>query len=71
MASHDSRELAIEATGDSWAKRIKPRIRLTGQWLERAGFPPGKRVEVRLIRPGMLELECLRDLTALEDSTKR
>jgi hypothetical protein len=51
-----ARNLKIEATGDFAAGKVKPRIRLVGQWLERAGFKPGHRVEVRLDEPGKLTL---------------
>ncbi len=52
------RTLKIEATGDFWNRRVKPRIRLCGQWLERAGFKPGQHVEVHLLKPGELTLQC-------------
>jgi len=35
------RNLKIEATGDFWRGKVTPKIRLTGQWLEQAGFKPG------------------------------
>ena len=54
-----TRNLKVEATGDSWAGKIKPRIRLNGQWLERAGFKPGHRVEIRCEQPGSLSLRFL------------
>jgi len=50
------RSLAIETTGDFFGRKITPKIRLTGQWLERAGFKPGHRVEVRFDQPGNLTL---------------
>ena len=49
------RLLKIEADGDRW-KGIKPKIRLMGQWLERAGFKPGTRVSVRCLDSGVIEL---------------
>ena len=52
----NTRTLKIEATGDFWRGKVTPKIRLTGQWLERAGFKPGHRVEVRLDEPGKLTL---------------
>jgi len=52
----NTRTLKIEATGDFWRGKVTPKIRLTGQWLEQAGFKPGHRVEVRLDEPGMLTL---------------
>jgi hypothetical protein len=50
------RSLAIEATGDFFYRKITPRIRLGGQWLQQAGFKPGHRVEVRIEQPGSLSL---------------
>lgn len=54
-----TRSLAIETIGDSWRGKIAPRIRIAGQWLERAGFLPGHRVEVQLEQPGMMTLRFL------------
>jgi hypothetical protein len=51
------RRLKIEAVGDFAYRRIKPRIRLSGQWLERAGFKPGHRVEITSSQPGELSLQ--------------
>ena len=48
------RTLKIEATGDFFRGKVKPRIRLTGYWLEQAGFKPGHRVQVRCSEPGTL-----------------
>ena len=55
----NTRTLRIEATGEFWLGKITPKIRLTGQWLERAGFKPGHRVEVRCEQPGTLILHFL------------
>ena len=52
-----TRSLKIEATGDFALRRIKPRIRLMGQWLEMAGFKPGHRVEIQSVRAGELTLQ--------------
>ena len=49
------RTLKIEADGDRW-KGIKPKIRLMGRWLERAGFRPGNRVHIMCVAPGIIEL---------------
>jgi hypothetical protein len=54
-----ARSIKIETTGDFWLGKIKPRIRLTGRWLARAGFKPGHRVEVRSEKPGTLTLRFL------------
>ena len=51
-----TRSIKIEAIGDFQLGKIKPRIRLLGHWLERAGFKPGHRVEVRWDQPGTLTL---------------
>jgi len=50
------RTLKIEEDGDFFRRRIKPKIRLTGRWLERAGFKPGTRVSVTCLAPGIIEL---------------
>ena len=50
------RTLQIEAEGDRWKGLIKPKIRLMGRWLEAAGFPPGHRVQVTCVAPGVIEL---------------
>lgn len=51
-----SRRLKIEAVGDFCAGRVKPKIRLTGKWLEQAGFQPGEHVQVSLVAPGVMQL---------------
>ena len=53
--------LKIEAIGDFAGRKIKPRIRLSGHWLERAGFKPGHRVEIVLVNPGELSLQFRED----------
>lgn len=50
------RDLKIEAEGDPWRGLFKPKIRLIGRWLERAGFKPGNRVQVVCVAPGVIEL---------------
>ena len=55
MKAEQVRRIKIEAEGDRW-KGIKPKIRLIGKWLERAGFAPGGRVQVTSVAPGVLEL---------------
>ena len=50
------RTLKIEAEGDFWNGLTKPKIRLMGRWLERAGFTPGSRVQVTSITLGVIEL---------------
>jgi hypothetical protein len=54
-----SRSLKVEATGDFWRGKIKPRIRIAGKWLEKAGFKPGHRVQILVEQPGSLTLRFL------------
>ena len=51
------RSLKIEAIGDFAYRKIKPRIRLSGHWLERAGFKPGHRAVIHELKPGELTLQ--------------
>jgi hypothetical protein len=51
------RSLKIEAVGDFALGDIKPRIRLSGHWLEQAGFKAGHRVEIQLLKPGEMNLQ--------------
>jgi hypothetical protein len=51
------RTLKIEAVGDFAHRKIKPRIRLGGHWLEKAGFKPGHRVEISSSKPGEMSLQ--------------
>ncbi len=48
--------LKIEAAGDFCKGPVIPKIRLAGQWLERAGFKPGYRVEIIVSGQGILTL---------------
>jgi hypothetical protein len=50
------RLLKIEADGDRWKAVVKPKIRLIGRWLARAGFQPGSQVHVTCVSPGVIEL---------------
>ncbi len=52
-----TRSLKIEAVGDFAYRKIKPRIRLSGQWLEKAGFKPGHRVEINSLKTGQLTIQ--------------
>ena len=52
-----ARSLKIEAIGDFAYRKIKPRIRLSGNWLERAGFKPGHRALIHESKPGELTLQ--------------
>jgi hypothetical protein len=51
-----TRSLKIEEIGDFSRGKIIPRLRIAGQWLERAGFKPGHRAEVLIEQPGSLTL---------------
>lgn len=55
-ARQSVRTLKIEEHGDYFRGRIKPKIRLMGHWLERAGFQPGTHVSVRCLASGVIEL---------------
>ena len=57
------RKLKIEADGDFAKGSIKPKIRLMGRWLERAGFSPGCHVRVVCISPGVIEMRSPDALT--------
>jgi Toxin SymE, type I toxin-antitoxin system len=46
-----------EAAGDYWRGQVVPKIRLPGQWLERAGFKPGCRVAIEPSGQGILTLK--------------
>ena len=50
------RTLKIEEVGDGFKGRLKPKIRLMGNWLARAGFQPGSHVTIRCLSPGVMEL---------------
>ena len=52
----NSRTLKIEAVGDFAACKVKPRIRICGDWLDRAGFKPGHRVIIHQLNSGELTL---------------
>jgi len=62
------RKLKIEADGDFWKGLMKPKIRLMGHWLARAGFQPGNRVHVTCVAPGVIELRSLE--VAMVNETK-
>lgn len=51
-----TRTLKIEEEGDFSENRVRPKIRLVGRWLEKAGFNPGGRVHVVCCGPGIIEL---------------
>jgi hypothetical protein len=49
-----SRRLKAYPTGDHWRGKTVPQIRLQGQWLEQAGFPPFTKVVVEIEQNGVL-----------------
>jgi hypothetical protein len=59
-----TRTLKIEAAGDFFAGDVKPKIRLCGRWLERAGFKAGERVEIMLNGPGEITMRVMQHQTA-------
>jgi Toxin SymE, type I toxin-antitoxin system len=65
----NTRTLKIEAAGDFFYDQVSPKIRLAGQWLERAGFKPGHRVEVQISQPGLLTLRFQEQVSTLHDET--
>ena len=60
------RTLKIEPDGDPYKGAIKPKIRIMGRWLERAGFKPGNRVCVTCIAPGVIELRSPDSVTVID-----
>ena len=60
------RTLKSEAHGDFWKGLTKPKIRLMGRWLERAGFRPGNRVQITCVAPGVIELRSPAAVTVQE-----
>ena len=52
------RRLKIEQEGDPWKGKVRPKIRLQGCWLERAGFKHGSHVNVKCIASGVIELRA-------------
>ena len=66
--SGKTRTLKIEAVGDFAGRRVRPRIRLGGQWLERAGFKPGEHVSVNCVASGIMELHSASTPLALNET---
>jgi hypothetical protein len=64
MPCASTRTLKIEEEGDFFGHRVKPKIRLIGRWLEKAGFPAGGRVQVVCRGPGILELRTFAALNS-------
>jgi hypothetical protein len=57
MSQQNKRSLKIEAVGDFAAGKTKPQIRLTGRWLEKAGFKPGHRATVQIPKTGEMTIK--------------
>jgi hypothetical protein len=53
-----TRKLKIEEEGDRW-RGIKPKIRIMGKWLERAGFKPGQHVQISCVAKGVIEMRSI------------
>ena len=53
------RHLKVAEVGDFWRKRTCPQIRLQGKWMEKAGIPPNRHVQVENPQPGVLVLRLL------------
>jgi hypothetical protein len=51
-----TRSLKIEEAGDPYRYGIVPKVRVSGKWLEAAGFPPGERLTLTVISPGVIEM---------------
>ena len=65
--SEKTRTLKIEAIGDYADRKIQPRIRLSGQWLEQAGFKPGHRVAISSSKSGELSLQFKEECSKPDD----
>ena len=63
------RELKIESTGDFYKGQVKPKIRISGIWLEKAGFKPGGRVSLKCVAPGIIEMHATETTTRGEVGT--
>ena len=59
------RSLKIESIGDFAYHKVIPRIRISGQWLERAGFKAGHTVELHLLKEGEMTLRFKEKVNAL------
>ena len=57
MTDESKRTLKIELVGDFAKDKTKPLIRISGRWLEQAGFKPGHRVAVHVPRSGEMTLQ--------------
>jgi hypothetical protein len=55
----DERQVASHARGSNRAS-VVPSIALSGEWLRRAGFPPGARILIMVQCAGQLIIDRLR-----------
>ena len=56
MNKNNKRKLKVEPFDDGFQKVSKSQIRIKGQWLTLAGFPPHSAVELTVCSPGVIEL---------------
>jgi hypothetical protein len=56
LSPNRTRTLKIEERGDYSSDRTFPMVRLRGKWLQAAGFPPGERLTLTLVSPGVIEM---------------
>lgn len=57
----NNRILKVEEVGDFWRKNTKPRIRLKGKWMIKAGILPNNYVQVSNPQPGVLILQMVEE----------
>ncbi len=60
MAKNKSRRLKVEKSGDFYRHKIKPLIRLQGNWLREAGVEVDKYIVVSNPSPGVLIIQVER-----------
>lgn len=56
LSPNRTRALKIEERGDFFSGKTFPMVRLRGKWLQAAGFPPGQRLTVKIVSPGVIEM---------------
>ena len=56
LSPNRTRTLKIEERGDYSCDKTFPMVRIRGKWLQAAGFPPGERLTLTLISPGVIEM---------------
>ena len=61
ISEQPTRYLRAYPTGDHWAGKTVPQIRLQGKWLEAAGIAPGDRVAVEIQDEGQLLIRRLEE----------